>query len=506
MFKISLALSLLLGAQYLTAQNAHLDSLKHRLEVATQAEEAEALVALAEAYTHLEPLKAVEFARRAIESAQRTGDHVAEANALRSLGFAQMTTGDLPQGIVNLEYALELAREFGTKSDIAQAHSALGVAYNLIGQYTKSLAEHLESLRMKEELGQATEIPASLNNLGIVHMNINRYAEAEDFFKRAYTMRIANGDSLGAVRSLSNIGLVKFKQHQLDDAISTLNEAVTLAERTQYKGGMAYAVIIIGQIRLEQGRYQEALKSLKLAHDSYTELGQAYGRIQALNNMGLAYERLGNRREGLKHLNNAAALGTIIGAISPLSETHQNLSELYEQRGDWRLALSHYKKYIELRDSLLARGEANRVADIRIEYERAARQREVELLKQESVIKQYQVNFLLAGVALLIVLIGALVVRHRTARKHQRQLAEKTKTLESLNAELEEKIAQIKVMSGLIPICAHCKKIRNDKGYWEHVEAYISEHADVSFSHGICPECAERHFPGVAMKIRKERR
>ena len=47
-------------------------------------------------------------------------------------------------------------------------------------------------------------------------------------------------------------------------------------------------------------------------------------------------------------------------------------------------------------------------------------------------------------------------------------------------------------LQGLLPICAYCKKIRNDKNYWEQVEAYISSHADVRFSHGICPQCFER--------------
>ncbi len=57
--------------------------------------------------------------------------------------------------------------------------------------------------------------------------------------------------------------------------------------------------------------------------------------------------------------------------------------------------------------------------------------------------------------------------------------------------ELEDALAQIKQLHGLLPICAYCKKIRNDKNYWEQVENYISERADVRFSHGICPECME---------------
>ena len=58
-------------------------------------------------------------------------------------------------------------------------------------------------------------------------------------------------------------------------------------------------------------------------------------------------------------------------------------------------------------------------------------------------------------------------------------------------AELEAAVAQIRQLRGLLPICAYCKSIRNDQNYWQNLENYISEHADVQFSHGICPNCLE---------------
>ena len=61
--------------------------------------------------------------------------------------------------------------------------------------------------------------------------------------------------------------------------------------------------------------------------------------------------------------------------------------------------------------------------------------------------------------------------------------------------ELTEAISKVKVLSGLLPICAGCKKIRNDNGYWEQVENYLKEHADIEFTHGFCPDCMERLYP-----------
>lgn len=74
-------------------------------------------------------------------------------------------------------------------------------------------------------------------------------------------------------------------------------------------------------------------------------------------------------------------------------------------------------------------------------------------------------------------------------RKH----AEKAR--EKLIRKLERALDRIKTLRGLIPICAACKKIRDDKGYWHQVEVYVRDHSEADFSHDICPECAQKLYP-----------
>ncbi|MBA4390530.1 MAG: hypothetical protein C0399_06300 [Syntrophus sp. (in: bacteria)] len=66
---------------------------------------------------------------------------------------------------------------------------------------------------------------------------------------------------------------------------------------------------------------------------------------------------------------------------------------------------------------------------------------------------------------------------------------------EGLILKLREALSQVKALSGLLPICASCKKIRNDKGYWEQMEVYIRDHSEADFTHGICPECVQKLYP-----------
>ncbi len=66
---------------------------------------------------------------------------------------------------------------------------------------------------------------------------------------------------------------------------------------------------------------------------------------------------------------------------------------------------------------------------------------------------------------------------------------------------LERALAQVRTLHGLLPICSHCKKIRNDEGFWTKVESYLSEHTDVKFSHGMCPDCLRELYPKYAETV-----
>lgn len=78
-----------------------------------------------------------------------------------------------------------------------------------------------------------------------------------------------------------------------------------------------------------------------------------------------------------------------------------------------------------------------------------------------------------------------------TARKQAEQERER------LIVELQKALAEVRTLSGLLPICANCKKIRDDRGYWNQIELYIREHTDADFSHGVCPECTRELYPGL---------
>ena len=88
---------------------------------------------------------------------------------------------------------------------------------------------------------------------------------------------------------------------------------------------------------------------------------------------------------------------------------------------------------------------------------------------------------------------GTIVILNNITERRQ---AEQEKT--ELISELQNSMAEIKKLSGFIPICSSCKKIRNDEGYWQQVEQYVTERSEARFSHGICPDCVKKLYPELA--------
>lgn len=87
-------------------------------------------------------------------------------------------------------------------------------------------------------------------------------------------------------------------------------------------------------------------------------------------------------------------------------------------------------------------------------------------------------------------------ITEQELKKNKSLNKELEKNIEKKVLELKLTTEEVKELKGLIPICSKCKKIRDDQGYWEHIETYISTHSNAEFSHGICPDCMKKLYPG----------
>ena len=100
---------------------------------------------------------------------------------------------------------------------------------------------------------------------------------------------------------------------------------------------------------------------------------------------------------------------------------------------------------------------------------------------------------------IMVNLIGIIISRRHNGERRKRYLI--LTDLQRTNNDLAKALAEIKTLRGIVPICAKCKKIRDDKGYWNQLEKYMETHLDAEFSHGICPQCMQELYPELADEV-----
>ena len=174
----------------------------------------------------------------------------------------------------------------------------------------------------------------------------------------------------------------------------------------------------------------------------------------------------------------------------------QHLAALEESAGNSRQALRYLREYQALGDTIFDQSAAQRIASMEAREEtQRAREANASLMAtqaaQEAVIARQRLVVTLGSLILLLVvaLLAVLVRYNRRDRARLLVLSETNAELEKAHGELAVPLKEGRTLSGLIPICANCKNVRDDQGYWAAVETWVSQHSDARFSHGICQSC-----------------
>ncbi|MBC7359027.1 MAG: response regulator [Desulfacinum sp.] len=97
------------------------------------------------------------------------------------------------------------------------------------------------------------------------------------------------------------------------------------------------------------------------------------------------------------------------------------------------------------------------------------------------------------------------VKTHIELKLAKEKLDHYARELERKNKELQQAMEEIRTLRGILPICSYCKKIRNDEGYWDQVESYVTKHTHAEFTHSICPDCLQRYYPAEWASIQRRK-
>jgi tetratricopeptide (TPR) repeat protein len=509
-----------------------------RLARASESERAAQLPALAARVIPQDPEQGLLLAERALQAAVQSNSKQAQARALYARGWARSRRGhfqtaesdfraaldlvrddqDEPleglilarlagvliamarvdQGEAHLRQAREILERCGTDTGKRVLYSTMAVAHQTHFALQDALRNYLKALELAQAEADHWAEATLLYNIGTVQWGAHDIDSARVSWERAWTLLAGTGPSRVKGLLCSALAECAIEDGNLEEARRRFGEGAQIAKACGSPGLSALLERKLGELALRDGHADQArrhfLRSLELAREE--------GNPEAIASSATALARIALDQ------NPAAALAMAEVALQSSQsinmpvvdlEVTEVLSACHAVLGNHEEALRWQREYSQAVMLLEAEKRSAETTRLRLEHrldlERLTAEKEIQHQR-----KQRNVG-LCATLAISLLVIWLLrVLRQRahlnqTLQQHNTEISCRNQQVNQLNRDLELALAEVKRLSGLLPMCSYCKAIRDDQGYWQELERYLSEHSEAVFSHGICPRCVCENFP-----------
>ena len=295
---------------------------------------------------YAQALTMCDLARRA---ARDTGDRVAEATALTSLGALDWQLGRCQQAVQHHEQALDLFRAAGDRAGQARALTNLGVVDDRLGRYQRAASHFQQALALYRETGDRFGEARALGNLGSVDEQLGRYRRAADHQRRALALCRQSGDKPGEARALGCFGTIEWRLGRYQRAADYQLRVLALGREAGDRFVEAHALTDLGCAEERLGRYQQAADHHNQALAMFRQAGDRNGEAEALNGLGEAM--LGAGLPGQARTEHAAARDLAMQTSDQyqlarsqygLGRSSHAAGDLSAARRHWQQALSQY--------------------------------------------------------------------------------------------------------------------------------------------------------------------
>ncbi len=451
--------------------------------------------------------------RRAIEFADRAEDLPTMSAAHNNLGLLHWMANRYDSALTHLGHARDASKAIGDVERLARVLNSLGSSYYQLGYYEPAIDAFLQALALRREEAGQVGVSVVLTNIGKTYHDWRQFERAKPLLTQAvdaareHKQPIAEGYALNALAMLHiDMGDFATAQQYIDQSISTYSSADSIMTRTDSISAWSLNTVSQGLLYVRDGRAAQALPLLESVYRVAVDRGSIRGQARSLLYLGEAYGVLGDRSRGIDALTKSVAFSRSVAQRVLTIDALARLADLEERVGNSKAALMHLRANQALRDTIFDQSTAQRIAATEARAETEREQKENARLRAEqrvqaAVIARGRLVVALGAVSLLsaVAVLGLLAHYNRKGRDREALLARTNTELASANSELRGALSEVRTLTGLIPICAHCKKVRDDQGYWEAVETYIGSRSEASFSHSICgscgPELYGEHWP-----------
>ncbi len=461
-------------------------------------ERLEALVELVREFRKNRPDKSILYGKEALKLAEELKDKPQQAELKWLLGEVHFRSGDFPAALKYLKEALPGFSGAGGAKKRAEILYLIGAVNYRFGNYSKVQEYFLRSLKISEEHSFPAHRASTLNGLGLLNKQLRDYDQALKYYHKALEI----GKRVGKRETFSiyynNIGVVYERLNRPDESIKYYRKALEISMEFNDLEGVASAYGNLGLMYNRQGQYARALAFTKKAMDVSKKMNDRYGIANAFQEMARSQRKMGRSKEALDNLNKALEMAKEMKSKELQAFCTHQLALIYTGMGDHRRADRYLTQYTTLRDEVFSLRSSRQAAELKTLYQTEKMEKEIELLKQRHIIDDLELskqktfkNLFLVVVFLLFAFVLLLVSRFRVKQRAHREVSAANKELKEALGKLETAGEEIETLTGLIPICSHCKRVRDDAGYWLQVEVYLQKHSEADFSHHVCPHCAE---------------
>lgn len=427
-------------------------TLEERVEQAeTARERAQALIALSWELINVDVVRALELADEALELSASDDDDTVPNEGARLLALRNQAKCHSVMGEYDLAMPIAMELAGATSGELfdpelrCHALTVLGYCYFRLGDYPHSLEMQFEAAKLAEANGLDEQRVKCLDYIAFVYGRMGKTEQAIEYHKEA--IKLGPDDKGWLAFAHNNLAVAYTEFGDIETALEHGHRSLEIGEEHGVTRVIPHVLDTIGVAYLEKGETDKALGYFENALAWSREHNVRAAEIDALQNLARAYNALeGHDDTALERLYEGLRLAEEMEAKPQLIVCHQVISDVLARKGDFESALRHHRLYAEILQEVYNEKADQTMRTLQVVHETETAKKEAEL--------------------------------HRLK-----------------NIELQDALEKVKLLSGLLPICAWCKRVRDDKGYWEQIDQYIDRHSEAEFSHSICPECLENQYP-----------
>lgn len=446
--------------------------------------------------------------QQAIHYAALASDSAALAAAYNNLGLLHWTANRYDSALTSLLISRDIRRARADTAGLSRVLNSLGASYYQLGTYEPALDAFMQALDLRKRDSSQAGVSVVLTNIGKTYHDWRQYERAQPMMEQAIETALREGERIAAGYALNALAMLQIDRgdytlarRYLDQSISAYQGADAVMTRADSASAWSLNAVTNGLLLTRTGRANDAIPILEAVLEAGARRGSVRGQARALLHLGQAYGTLGQRERAIDVLSQSLTLSRSVAQRVITIEALALLADLEESAGNTNRALRHLRAHQALRDTIFDQATAQRIAAMEARADADRQQREnvrlrAEQVMQSALIARGRLVVALGAVILVFAVVVLAMLAHfnRKGRARELLLASTNADLELANGELRSAIREVRTLTGLIPICSHCKKVRDDDGYWEAVETYVSSRSEASFSHSICSSCGPEHY------------